>query len=367
MRGAGIALPRRAAQTMDAAKENGGLAPPAPDVPARRGGLRGLKSRIDLLRYDPLGMRAVKGWRLLTAPREYVVRRAAARAALRTAPPAVRIDERLGYGTFGPGEVAGTEALLQQCARVFGELAPHLADIQEAQVGNRRVTIDLFSDDRLRDEPAFVDFALADPVLLPVMRYLCTVPFLARVVLGVSLHCPELSEPTYHQRFHVDNDDFRLLRVYVNAADVTAADGPLCILPADVSARVLAHLRRGRPSQGRYESYCDEEIFRHCDPSEVVRLTGPRGAGGFVDLARCLHYGSRVEPGGQRLVYVLSFHRYHRIHDNASNHLDGARESDRLRRLVLAPPRSFPHGYFCPDPVVEAQRARAARAAPAPR
>jgi len=269
---------------MDPAKEIGAL---AAEDQGRARGLRRLRSRIGDLRFHPRGMAAVKGWRILIAPGEYVRRRAAARAALRDAPPRARLDERLGYGLFGPGELDGTAALLRHCSRVFDELAPHLADIQGVHVGSRRVTVDLFSDDRLRDEPVFVDFALQDSVLLPVVQYLRTVPFLARLVLGVSLHCPELYEPTYHQRFHVDNDDFRQVKLFLNAGDVASGDGPLCFLPADASARALRGLRREGRRIGRATITEVRQMLTFC-------LRGERFSEG--------HWEAMIENGGLRTL-----------------------------------------------------------------
>ena len=312
-----------------------------------------LRSRLSNWRHGPQGLRAVKVARLLRSPAQLVLRRRAARSALASsAPPTFEIDERLGYALFQPGELPGVLEVLEHVDRVLARLEPHIDAIVDAEEGGRKLTVDLFSDDLLRDEREFVEFALGDEVLLPTLRYLGTVPYLARIVLAISIHMPELVEPTYHQRYHVDNDDLRVMRVYVHANEVTREDGPLCFLPAHVTTRILRELRRGRPLQGRYESFSDEEVFEHCDPSEVIELTGPRGAGAFVDLARCMHQGSRVGPGGQRRSFALSFHRYHRVTDNASNRFDPEPwKDDPLRSLVMTPPRLFPHGYFCPDPL----------------
>ena len=154
------------------------------------------------LRREPLGMKLVGLVRRAAAPRDLVRRRNAARAFLDATPAGpVRVDERTGFAIFEPAELPPVADLLVELERVHSELAPHLDAIRNAQTGNRRLTFDLLSDDRLSDERAFVDFALATEVLRPVIEYLGTVPYLGRVIFGISRALPDVEGPVHHQRF----------------------------------------------------------------------------------------------------------------------------------------------------------------------
>jgi hypothetical protein len=309
---------------------------------------------IDAWLQRPLARRALLAARIASSPLEFLERRRVARSALARASPPIRVDPRLGLCVFGASPIPGTDAILERCRELLERARPHLPRIRAARAGKLRLTVDLFSDDLHRRDPAFLDFALQDAALLPVIEYLATVPNLARVTLALSADVDGGASPAYHQRFHADNDDLRQVKLFLDAQDVDLADGPLTILPADASARVLRDLRRDGAPIGRTATYSDAEVLRHCDPSELVRVVGPAGSGAFVDLSRCLHFGSRTAPGRERLVLVASFLRFHRLHENASNRLDPDRPGlDALRRLALRSPRPPPHGYFCPDPLAE--------------
>jgi hypothetical protein len=288
--------------------------------------------------------------RIAAAPREFVARRLVARSELRGAVLAPRIDRRSGYAVCAPGTFRGMDRVLDACRAVVGALRPHLDAIHDALPGKSRLTVDLFHDELHARDPVFVDCMLADEVLLPAVDYFRTVPFLSRVGMPHSIHVP-YAAPSYHQRFHVDNDDFSHLKLFVNVYDVELGDGPLSFLPADVSARVLRGLRRDGVEVGMFTSFSDAEVFRHCDPADVVRLTGPAGSASYVDLSRCLHFGSRVESGRERVMLAAAFLRYHRLHENSSSQLDPRTGQDRLRTLALRPPLRRPRGYFCADPL----------------
>jgi hypothetical protein len=296
--------------------------------------------------------RLLQAGRILIAPRQFVLRRRTARAWLRRCDPPLRLDRQAGYASFTPESLPGSMRMLAACGRVVGELRPYLERIHAASSGKFHLTADLFSDELHAREPEFVDFALQDEVLLPVIEYLGTLPYLARLALPHSVHLAGLDGPAYHQRFHVDNDDFRQVKLFVNVGEVGPDEGPLSFLPADVSARVLRALRREGRVVARTTTFSDEEVFRHCDRASLVQLTGPPGTGVFLDPSRCLHCGSRVGSGRERVMLAAAYLRYHRPLENASSQLDATRPGlDPVRRLVLESPRPRPRGYFCPDPV----------------
>lgn len=255
-----------------------------------------------------------------------------------------------GYVRIEPGELAGVEELLAGCEGLLARSRARVADATKRD-GKLRLVADLLNDVELACDPRYVGFALQPALLLRVARYLDTAPWLARVSLAVSFHVPESSEPGYFQRFHVDNEDTRQVKLYFNARAIGREEGPLHFLPADTSTRVLRTLAREGRRVGRATTFADDEVFRHCDPSEIVRVEGPRGAGALIDLSRCLHFGSRVAPGHERAVFGVTYLRYHRLHENTSNQLDPSfARGDGLRAMALRGPRTYPRGHFYPDP-----------------
>lgn len=300
--------------------------------------------------HRPLARRLQRALRIALAPGQLLRRRRVARELGPAPSSALRIDPELGYVRFGPGALPGAEAPLERVRAELERLRPQLAPGSGPRQGGRRLVIELGTDALLEREPELLDFALSDAVVRPVVEYLGEVPYLARVSLPLSRAVPELPEPAHFQRFHVDNDDLVHVKLYVYAQDVGPEHGPLCFLPAPASARVLAALaREGKPL--RLDStFSDEEVFRHCERSELVELVGPRGSGGLVDLSRCLHYGSRVAPGAERFLLGLIFLRWHRLHENAASCIARRGGPDELRGLLLDPPRRHAPGHFIPEP-----------------
>ncbi len=153
-----------------------------------------------------------------------------------------------------------------------------------------------------------MDFALSDAVLGMATRYLGTVPYLCRVDLVYSL--PRASgENIASQLFHVDPEGLRQVKFFIHIYDVGEPEGPFTFIPADETTRILAEIRRLRRSQGKPQvgRYLDEEIAAVGGEGSIVRLKAPTGAGVAIDTSRCLHMGSRVQPGASRLCLYLQY------------------------------------------------------------
>ncbi|MBI5365086.1 MAG: hypothetical protein HZA53_18055 [Planctomycetes bacterium] len=300
-------------------------------------------------RRSAAGRRLAQWKQWCSAPRALLHRRRTAEEWLARTPESVRMNAD-GWARFEAGTLPGAEDAIELARRVRAERAPLLERIRAGRSGGRRITLDLFGDDLLARHPELVDQVLADAWLRPVVEYLGTIPFLARVTLAHSGHLPELEAPAFHQRFHLDNDDTRHVKLYVHTHEVTEEHGPVCFLPAAATERVLAALAREGFSRAADTTYDDVDVFRHASPDELVTITGPAGAGVYADLSRCLHYGSRVRAGRERAVLVVEFLRFHRLHENASNQLDPPRaDHDLVRRHALTPPVRRPRGYFLDD------------------
>jgi hypothetical protein len=229
------------------------------------------------------------------------------------------MDPSKGYGLTSPDAFAGIEPVLAECRALFerkrAEVDQHNAAVasqSERQSSvlteKRRFLQNLLTNDDLREHPALVDFALSDAALGLATNYLGTIPHLNRVDLLYSV--PRESDSRISsQLFHVDPEGLTQVKLFVNVFDVGDAEGPFTFIPADDSARILREVRAlrrrlGQPHVGRYT---DEEVAAVGGTSAIVSVTGPRGAGVAVDTSRCLHLGSRVQPGAFRLCLYIQY------------------------------------------------------------
>lgn len=168
----------------------------------------------------------------------------------------------------------------------------------------------LLNDEDLRRNPELVDFALADTTLGAATRYLGMVPYLSRVDLMYSLS-RGVEDNISSQLFHLDHEGLTQVKFFINIVDVGEPEGPFTFLPADATSRVIADIRRLRRRQGSGDvesrRYLDEEVTAAGAAGSVVTLAGPAGSGVAIDTSRCLHLGSRVQPGTFRLVLYLQY------------------------------------------------------------
>lgn len=142
----------------------------------------------------------------------------------------------------------------------------------------------------------FVRFALQPSLLSALALHYGELPRLDYVAVTHSRHSP--GPLKFSQLWHRDHDDTKVVKLFVYLTDVDDADGPFTFLPAPQSDRVGFHRRSHR---------ADEEIAGKVDLSGAVRMKGPRLTTFLVETSRCLHMGSRVDPGHDRLMYTASF------------------------------------------------------------
>lgn len=181
--------------------------------------------------------------------------------------------------------------------------------------------------------PALLDFALSDAVLHMVTDYYGTVPQIKEVGLW-------LTQPQSHQfssqLYHLDKPEGRLVKLFLNVVDHDVRNGPLTLLPANVSHRV----RRATNYEAIYYRQdgriSDDAVFSVCSPEDQVVLSGAAGTGVFADTSNCFHFGSRTVAGERRML-MISFLLPHKARDRRSPLFDLVPEpKDEFRRLVLA-------------------------------
>ena len=167
----------------------------------------------------------------------------------------------------------------------------------------------LLDDDDLRRSPELVDFALSDAMLGAATRYLGMVPYLTRIDLMYSLP-RDAGKNIESQLFHLDHEGITQIKHFIHLFDVGQHEGPFTFIPADATSRIVRDVRSfAKQKSGQdieLRRYSDEEIAAVGGTADIVTVTGPVGAGVAVDTSRCLHLGSRVDPGSFRLCCTRS-------------------------------------------------------------
>lgn len=296
------------------------------------------------VRESPQGRRLLQKAEHIRAPRDHQTRTEVARSYLeRTAAPIMEPLKGFALTSTDKFEnfdaVVGTarEIFVRKKAAIDEEISslPTWDEIAQKKYLKRkdRFLRNLLTDDDLQQNPLLVDFALSDPVLGMATRYLGAVPYLCRVDLVYSLPRPS-SDHIASQLFHVDPEGLTQVKFFIHVYDVGEPEGPFTFIPADETARIIADVRALRRRQGKPHSgrYLDEEIEAVGGTPSIVRLQGPTGDGVAIDTSRCLHMGSRVQPGAFRLCLYLQYCTA----AEQTNVFDVARyESDPVRYLAV--------------------------------
>jgi hypothetical protein len=150
----------------------------------------------------------------------------------------------------------------------------------------------------------FVRFALDPAILGPVCDYLGVLPVLRYVDVWYSRHVP--GPATKSQLWHCDNAEVSQVKVFVHCSDVEPTSGPLTVVNASTSRRLMREL--DYEFKGPKSRVGDEVMDDKAPPAERARFTGQAGTAVFVDTSRCFHLGSRVsEEGPPRLVTIFQY------------------------------------------------------------
>lgn len=197
-----------------------------------------------------------------------------------------------GYVRLPHGEPRSAADALACCQALY---AARAAQARDALMTNERkpFLLRLLSDTAYAGHPEILRLALDRAVIDTAARYLGDLPLLASVQLWWT---PPNQTVRSSQIPHVDFEDTRQLKLFLNVTEVADDQGPLTFYTAEQSRQMRRGLARHRTR------------FRDAllDPggAQPVRLTGPAGAAAFVDTSSCLHYGSR---GNVRDRVVLMF------------------------------------------------------------
>ena len=238
------------------------------------------------------------------------------------------IDPQKGYALLTPDALGDFGHVLEASRRLFevkkAEIDAEMTGFENWTPEQRQKFLTrkqsflryLLDDDDLRRNPELVNFALSDEMLGSATRYLGIVPYLTRIDLMYSL--PRTGKNIESQLFHLDHEGITQIKHFIHLYDVGPREGPFTFIPADATARIVRDVRELRRKRKTGEDielrrYSDDEIAAVGGTADIVTVTGPVGAGVAVDTSRCLHLGSRVDPGSFRLCLYTQYCTTHEI------------------------------------------------------
>lgn len=263
----------------------------------------------------------------------------------------IRVPREKGYTLLDARTLPGFDRIRDLSLQLFAERHDQLDKIQaEYQaINQKKFMVNLLYDEDLKTHPEWIEFALNEPLLNAVSLYFGQVPVLRRIALILSINNGE-EHPASSQLFHQDGEDFQQLKLFVNLQDVQLPHGPFSFLPADVTERALARYRADHASPPENFRYPDDALMSYCQPGELVQATGPEGQALLVDTSRCMHYGSRLQPGHARFVLMIQFLCYHNLTDTKFSQIDPTLFANDPKRHLAVTPRTFPKKSYYVNP-----------------
>jgi hypothetical protein len=173
-----------------------------------------------------------------------------------------------------------------------------------------------------------VQYALLRPILNVVGSYLGEIPWLRYIILTESIYQP--GDITYSQKWHLDFDDARMLKLFVYLSDVRfPEDGPFRMIGREATSSIRNSFFR--------RHLTDEEVFSHVSGKDVVDMFGPSLSSFIVDTSRVYHCGSRMMQGHSRLLYTALFTGFPSIYPQATDAFSVGPGSPELVQQVLVP------------------------------
>ena len=200
----------------------------------------------------------------------------------------LHIPDEDGYLLLPPGMLPGSEAALAVCRDLFAQTRATWSGPDPKST--KDFLISLVRDGGFARHPEILRFLISPTVLASVSRYLGGVPRLSTVRLWWT---PPNDSMERSQVWHIDPEDTRQLKLFLNVFEIDAEQGPFTFCPASASRPLL---KKAGIRQRHFE---DAAVAAAGEP---IVLTGPAGSGAFIDTSRCVHFGSR---GNRRDRVVL--------------------------------------------------------------
>jgi len=212
-------------------------------------------------------------------------------------PAGLELDQRTGFRLLQPQDLTGAESAASQCRDIYQAYRSQGRAEEALQRNpNKRFLLSVLSGNEFHAYPDLIRFMISEPIVRMTARYLGTVPVLEGAALWWT---PPNDSMTSSQRVHIDELAPRQVKILINCTTTEFANGPLHLVPADISDQLR---RQGGHKRGRLD---DRWLAGPKQDGQLHLATGQPGSGLVFDSSRCLHFGSRGNTADR---LVLAFH-----------------------------------------------------------
>lgn len=108
---------------------------------------------------------------------------------------------------------------------------------------------------------------------------------------------------TGSQLYHRDPEDFKQLKIFIPIQEISEKNGPLSILNANDSDRLLNDLLKKKKIIKRNQKINDSEVEKYGNYKKHKILLNENQCA-IVDTCRCYHYGSRKSELDRKLIFL---------------------------------------------------------------
>jgi len=175
------------------------------------------------------------------------------------------------------------------------------------------------------DSP-LIKYALADPVIRIVSNYLGELPWLRSTIITESRY--KDADIHYSQKWHLDFDDVRMLKLFVYLSDVdTEEDGPFKVINRKKSSTI---------KNSFFHKHLKDEQIENYNENDVITMLGKKCTSFLVDTNKLYHCGSRIAEGHTRLLYTALYTVYPSIYPG-SRSIFHFRSGTDMQKQILVP------------------------------
>jgi len=212
--------------------------------------------------------------------------------------PEFEIDDDDGFLLCPPNSFKSSKNAVVEAEKIFHS---QKHKILEGKSYLREISL----DGHLTKNSPLMNFALDSEVLGLVSTYLGTLPILRELRMMYSPNQGEVEGGS--QFFHVDKEYPRMMKIFLFITPSTDEDGPLTTLSAKKSETVWKKIG----SLKSIHRVTDEQVFESFSIEDTQMIIGEKGSVGFLDVARCLHFGSRPNTNSKpRLIVWYVYHHF---------------------------------------------------------
>ena len=145
-----------------------------------------------------------------------------------------------------------------------------------------------------------MEFASDKELLTPISNYLGTFPVIGNIRIIETISNDNKKDS---QLFHLDPEDYKQVKVFINLSNINYENGPLTVLKASKSKQILDQIK------DPFSRVSDNSIYGLTNDNDFLECTSPVGTAFVVDTCSCFHMGSRTRIGN-RIILLITYLRF---------------------------------------------------------